>query len=157
MPVGVIFRVLIAIGICAAVAVAVRAETAPSDENGRYLLRKAEDGWFRVDQKTGQASLCREGNVGFTCELVPDDRDALLDEITRLAEENAMLRAQVAKGGKPQLPGKADTPDAKKDDGIKLPSREDLDKVMETFRAMAERFMAMVKDLEKQFSEELKQ
>ena len=157
MPSGVIIRVLVAIGICAAVAVAARAQTAPSDENGRYLLRQAEDGWFRVDQQTGQASLCRKGSVGFTCELVPDDRDALLDEITRLAEENAMLRVQVARGGKPDMPGKPDTPDAKKDDGIKLPSKEDLDKVMETFRSMMERFMAMVKDLEEQYSSDSKQ
>ena len=152
---GVIIRLLVAIALSAVVAVSAQAETAPSDENGRFLLRKAEDGWFRVDQRTGQASLCREGGVGFTCELVPDDRDALLDEITRLAEENAMLRAQVAKGGKPELPGE---PDAKtRDDGIKLPSKEDLDKVMDTFRAMMERFMAMVKDLEKQYSGEPKQ
>lgn len=155
MPVAVLLRVVFAIAVTVFIAVAARAETPPPDDNGRYLLRKAQDGWFRVDQNTGQASLCREGNVGFTCELVPDDRDALLDEITRLAEENAMLRAQAARGGKPaELPGKPDTPDAgeKKDDGLNLPSEEELDKVMKTFRSMADRFMAMVQDLRDEFA-----
>jgi len=151
MAIGVIVRVAIAIGICAAVAFAVRAETAPSSEGGRYLLRKSEDGWFRVDQNTGQASLCRQGDVGFTCELVPDDRDALLDEITRLAEENAMLRAQVARGGKPsQLPGEPDV-DGKKDDDLNLPAKEDIDRMMEVFRSMVDRFVAMVDDLRQDF------
>ena len=155
MPAGMVIRVVAAIGLTAGLLVMARAEMAPSDEGGRFLLRKAEDGWFRVDQHTGQASLCREGNVGFTCELIPDDRDALLDEITRLSEENAMLRAQIARGGEPPaMPGEPDNPqdDPGKDDGLNLPSEEDIDRMMDTFRTMFERFMAMVKDLQQEFS-----
>lgn len=150
MPVALMIRVLIAIAVVVGLASMVRAQTQPSDENGRFILRKAEDGWFRVDQRTGQASLCRQGSVGFTCELVPDDRNALLDEITRLSEANAMLRAQIAKGGDvPDMPGEPDP--ANPDDAFKLPSEEEVDQMMSIFRTMVDRFMAMVKDLQQEF------
>lgn len=113
MAAKIVIRVAVAVGLIAGLAFVARAETPPPpDEGGRYLLRKAQDGWFRIDQKTGQASVCALGPAGYVCELVPDDRDALLDEITRLAEENAMLRAQLARADLPprDLPGEPQCP-----------------------------------------------
>lgn len=62
-----------------------------------------------------------------------------------------MLRAQVARGGKPsQLPGEPDV-DGKKDDDLNLPTKEDIDRMMEVFRSMVDRFVAMVDDLRQDF------
>lgn len=130
------------------------AQSQPSDEDGRFLLRKTENGWFRVDQNTGQASLCQRGGSGFTCELVPDDRNALLDEITRLAEENAMLRGRLARADVADEPAPDATPQPRENDGLNLPSEEEVDELMSRFRIMLDRFLAMVQDLHQEFSQD---
>ena len=34
-----------------------RATEGPSSEDGRYIVRKAEDGWFRIDQQGRRSGL----------------------------------------------------------------------------------------------------
>ena len=124
-----------------------RATEGPSSEDGRYIVRKAEDGWFRIDQNTGQASLCKAGEVGFVCELVPDDRDALLDEITRLAEENAMLRARIDRA---ETEGGAEQSG---EPGLDLPSEEDVDRMMSQFRVLVDRFLQTIQELHEEYTQ----
>ncbi len=141
-----ILRATVVATIAAMLAIgAARATEGPPDEDGRYIVRQAQDGWFRIDQNTGQASLCREAQVGFLCELVPDDRDALLSEITRLAEENAMLRARIARA---ETQGEGDA----QQNGLDLPSEEDVDRMMGQFRILIDRFLQSMQELHEEYT-----
>jgi hypothetical protein len=83
--------------LCAACALAasVRAEQ-PDIADGRYSFHRAEDGYLRLDERTGQVTLCnRRPTVGWVCQAVPDDRLAFETEIARLQVENAMLKKEL--------------------------------------------------------------
>ncbi len=125
----------------------------PPDEDGRYLLQRTADGFFRVDRFTGAASVCRERAVGWTCQLVPDDRDAFEDEISRLVDENARLRDQLAAlDAEPVVPVPLpDANDGSGEDGI--PTEQELDQVMDTFERMMRRFFDMARELQNEFDQ----
>lgn len=144
---------------------AAMAQTAdqPDTEGGRYILREVDGEYLRVDRESGDTSVCRRGETGWTCSLVADDRKAYEDEINRLTEENAdlarevdRLRRQAAarEDGAPELEG-ADpegTPgEAEERDGnelvLKLPSDKELDELSETFETVMRRFVEMLRSL----------
>jgi hypothetical protein len=66
------------------------------NQNGRYAMTPAPNGFLRMDTRTGAVSLCtlRDGNV--TCASSADERGALESEIARLAKENSALRERLA-------------------------------------------------------------
>jgi hypothetical protein len=70
----------------------------------RYIFSSVQDGWVRLDNRTGQVSFCSKWTVGWACQLVPDDRGIFESEIVRLQEENAALKKDLATRG-PALPG----------------------------------------------------
>jgi hypothetical protein len=61
--------------------------------------------------------------VGWTCQLVPEDRTVLENEIGRLQEENSSLKRELLTNGLP-LPGsmKGEPPVAQKERPFGLPS-----------------------------------
>ncbi len=61
----------------------------------RYSFNRVDDGFIRLDNGTGQVAHCTQRAVGWACETMPEDRKAFENEITRLTEENAALKAQV--------------------------------------------------------------
>lgn len=71
------------------------AQTA-DEQNGRYSMTPAPNGFLRMDTRTGAVSLCtlRDGTV--TCASSADERGALEAEISRLGRENADLRERLA-------------------------------------------------------------
>jgi hypothetical protein len=74
---------------------AARAQAPQPDNNNddtRYSFHRAEDGYLRLDGRTGQVSACTRRPVGWICQTVPDERAALESEITRLQTENAALK-----------------------------------------------------------------
>ncbi len=64
---------------------------APDSEGGRYSFNRVDDGYLRLDQQTGQVSLCNRRSVGWACYPMPDERAALEEEIGRLQKDNAAL------------------------------------------------------------------
>lgn len=73
------------------------AEVAAATAAPRYAFAPVEGGALKLDRETGRVSLCAKRDTGFTCEAVPDSRDAYEAEIARLQRENEALRAAVAK------------------------------------------------------------
>ena len=71
----------------------------PDSENGRYTFNRIDDGYLRLDQRTGQVSLCTRRSVGWSCHPVPDERAALEDEIARLQRDNATLKKEMLARG----------------------------------------------------------
>jgi len=62
---------------------------APESEDTRYIFNRVDDGYLRLDGRTGQVSLCVRRTVGWACQAVPDDRTALEAVIARLGADNA--------------------------------------------------------------------
>jgi hypothetical protein len=93
-------------------------------ENGRYSMTPVQDGFLRLDTRTGAVAMCRLVNGAPECRLAADERAALENEIGRLQAQNRDLRL------KPPGPGDAGPPSS-------LPSEQDMDKAL----SFAERFM----------------
>jgi len=120
-------------------------ETGADGENGRYAFNTVPDGVLRLDTRTGQVSKCGNSSAGWTCQILPDDRKALEGEIARLQDENARLRNEFASRGlKP--------PDAGRDhEGeIKLPSDQELDRVMGFLEKVWRRLIDIVESTNKE-------
>src|SRR5947209_12885645 len=93
-------------------------------QNGRYSMTPVQDGFLRLDTRTGAVAMCRLVNGAPECRLAADERAALENEIGRLQAQNKDLRL------KPPGPGDAGPPSG-------LPSEQDMDKAL----SFAERFM----------------
>jgi hypothetical protein len=137
--------------------------TPPSD--GRFSIVPVEDGFLRLDSRTGIVSECRRENGEFACEMVPDERRAMQEEIDRLATENADLRGRLAARGMTQpgpglddAPG-ADTPavDPPRDPTrdlapprAQLPDDEEVDRALDLMERFMRRFLNIMREEETQ-------
>lgn len=118
----------------------------PDSENGRYSLNRVEDGYLRLDQRTGQVSLCSRRTMGWSCHPVPDERMALEEEIGRLQRDNAALKKEMlARGITPPggSPSEASSPREKP--ALKVPSDAELDRAVATIERLWKRLVEMVK------------
>jgi hypothetical protein len=61
-------------------------------ENERFNLYRTEDGYLRLDGRTGQLSNCIRRQSRWLCQTVPEERIALEMEIGRLQADNAALK-----------------------------------------------------------------
>jgi hypothetical protein len=75
----------------ALVASPVLAQDAPA-ENERFSLYRIEDGYLRLDGRTGQLSSCIRRQSRWLCQTVPEERIAFEAEIGRLQGDNAALK-----------------------------------------------------------------
>jgi hypothetical protein len=130
------------------------AQAADTDDS-RYQFNRVEDGFLRLDLKTGQVSLCSRRTVGWSCVAVPDDRAAFDSEIARLQSENVALKKAMLDRGLP-LPGgvTSDAPAARGgDSNLKLPNSADVDRMMSAvervWRRLVEMLMSLQKDIMK--------
>ena len=88
----------------AALAPAAQAQPMPDSENGRYSFSTVADGMLRLDTRTGAVSICARKDASWACTSVPDERQALENEIARLQRENGTLKKDLLARGLP-LPG----------------------------------------------------
>jgi hypothetical protein len=127
-----------AVGICAIPAAA----QSPDADDKRFTLHKVDDGYLRLDGRTGAVSLCTRPDSGWVCRTVPDERSALESEIGRLATENAELKRTLLDRGM-SLPGLPPRPPADVGVGSAAPTGSDLDRVV----AFAERLWRRTLDV----------
>jgi len=125
----------------------------PENEDNRYTFNRADDGYLRLDGRTGQVSICTRRPVGWACQAVPDERTALEAEIARLQGENVTLKKELVAHNLP-LPGtvKPDQPAAKPEEPrLQLPNDADLNKMMnfmeKVWRRLAEMIVTLQKDM----------
>ena len=125
---------------------AAHAQTAPDSENGRYALNQVSDGMLRLDTRTGQVSLCAKKDTNWACNAVPDERQALESEITRLQRENGALKKDMVARGLPLPSGVAGAPANQRELNltVPLPSDAEIDRVMSAFEKMWRRLIDMV-------------
>jgi len=147
-------------------AAAAAAEAMPDTENGRYALSPVTDGVIRLDTRTGAVSTCTSSALGWACYAIPDEREALDQEIGRLQADNEKLKAQLA-AQTPTVPGKIDEPLPKGDSlkppepkvaegerkiEIPLPSDRDMDRMMSFLERAWKRLMEMADRMQKDVS-----
>jgi hypothetical protein len=97
----------------------------PATENGRYSMTPVQDGFLRLDTRTGAVAMCRLVNGAPECRLAADERTAMENEIGRLQAENKQLRLKGPPGPSAAVPPS------------NLPSEQDMDRAL----SFAERFM----------------
>lgn len=129
---------------------ALRPPASPGGGDARYTFSHVADGYLRLDSQTGQVSLCSQRQVGWACQLVPDDRLVLDAEIARLQSENGRLKKELLAHGialpkglaapAPADPGAKDT----KNDAQ---AKQDLDRTLKTLTAAWTRFVEMIASL----------
>jgi len=146
-------RYLLAATVAGALAASAAHAQSPDTDDNRYQLNRVDDGYLRLDLKSGQLSLCNRREVGWACRAVPDERTALDGEIARLQNENAALKKSLLDRGLP-LPSAATPvpPVARNDDGdLKPPRQADIDRVMAAVERVWRRLVEMFANLQKDF------
>jgi hypothetical protein len=134
-------------------AVASAQGTSAENEDSRYTFNRADDGYLRLDGRTGHVSICTRRSVGWACQAVPDERTALEAEIARLQGENVALKKEFIARNLP-LPGTvkpeppAPAPKAE-EPRIQLPSDAELNKMMSFMEKVWRRLVEMIATLQK--------
>ena len=139
--------VIAAVSVFALLGPAAQAQPAPDTENGRYSLSPVGDGMLRLDTRTGQVSLCAKQSSGWACNAVPDERNALENEIARLQRENGALKKDMLARGLPLPGGVASAPPSQQRElnlKVPLPSDAEIDRVMSAFEKMWRRLVDMM-------------
>jgi hypothetical protein len=125
--------------------------TVPESDDSRYTFNRVDDGYLRLDGRTGQVSICARRPAGWTCEAVPDERAALEAEIARLQGENTAVKKELLARNLP-LPGtvKPEPPAAEPEEPrLQLPNDADLNKVMNFVEKIWRRLVEMIATLQK--------
>jgi hypothetical protein len=127
-------------------------EASPDTAGGRYTFNKVADGFMRLDTKTGEVALYGERTVGWACQMVPEDRAVLENEIARLRSDNAALKQDLLSRGLPLPRGVMPEPqDARSNDiTIRLPNNADLDRAVTYLGRMWQRFVDAVARAQKE-------
>ena len=122
-------------------AIPAAAQSRDADDK-RFTLHKVDDGYLRLDGRSGAVSLCTRPDSGWVCRAMPDERSALENEIGRLAAENAELKRTLLDRGM-SLPGLPPRPPADVGVGSAAPTESDVDRVV----ALAERLWRRTLDV----------
>jgi hypothetical protein len=135
--------------------VALAQPPSPDSEDGRFTFHRADDGYLRLDGRTGQVSLCQRRPSGWQCQLVPDERSALEVEIARLQGDNAALKKELLSRNLPLPKGlHAEQPLPKSNvQRPQLPDDDELNRIMtvieKVWRRMVEMILSVQRDIQK--------
>jgi hypothetical protein len=124
----------------------------PEGADSRYTFHRVDDGYVRLDGRTGQVSICAQRPAGWACQAIPDERAALEAEIGRLQGESAALKKELIARNLP-LPGAVKPePPARKEEPprLQLPNDADLNKVVDFFEKVWRRFVEVIVTLQKE-------
>lgn len=118
-------------------------------ESGRYTFNRVQDGYIRLDTRTGQVSMCSRRTVGWACQALPDDRLVLESEIARLQGENAALKKELLAHGMELPSGVRPPPATKSEDTEKSTGNADVDRVLGAIEKMWRRLVEMIVNLQR--------
>jgi hypothetical protein len=124
-----------------------------SPEDSRYSFHRVDEGFLRLDGRTGQVSLCSRKTVGFGCHAVPDERMALESEIARLQNESSSLKKELLTRGI-ALPGgikeeKDPQVSKRSEPDLKLPSAAEMERMRVMVEKVWRRLVEMIVNLQK--------
>lgn len=108
-----------------------------AQETTSYTLEKTNNGYVRMNNKTGEMSICLEKSDQLICKLAAEERTAYEDDIANLKTRVAKLEDTVAGMGK--------LPPVVRD---ALPSEDDFEKGLSYMERFLRRFMGIAKEFE---------
>lgn len=144
---------------------------APESEPGRYTMSPADNGFVRLDRRTGEMAFCQRISGAWTCEAMdagaPDgDRGMasnrangadmaepdVADELRALRLENRRLRDEIARlderlGLGEPLPPPAVRPDGGPIAGLNLPSEAEVDRAIGYFGNILKKLKDQIEEL----------
>jgi hypothetical protein len=109
----------------------------------RFVLHRLNDGYLRLDKRSGEVAMCSKHAAGWACNLVPDERTAVDSEIARLQKENALLKSALLERGL-SLPSGVG-PSAK----AASPEDAEIDRVMGVMEKIWRRLVDMMADIQR--------
>lgn len=113
---------------------ALAASTGASAQEDRYAIERTEDGYVRLDTRTGQMSLCSEQSGQLVCRLAVDDREALQDDMDALQARLAAVEERLsALEGVP---------------AAGLPTEDEFEQGLTYMEQFFRRFMGIVRELD---------
>ena len=116
--------------------IALAASTVGAAEiTGRYVLEKVEQGYLRLDSETGVMSLCAARAGVWECLAVKDQGLDGTEELARLRQENDALKKRLA-----ELEKSGAT--------TKLPRDQEVDRMMDIFGKMFDRFLDFAREMD---------
>jgi len=123
---------------------------APGADEGRYTFNRVQDGYLRLDSRTGQVSLCTRQNAGWTCRPAPEERAALESEISRLQNENGALKRELVSRGLALPNGlKTEPPGGTRIEPDKAPKDSEIDRVMTYMERIWRRLVEMMQNIQR--------
>jgi hypothetical protein len=126
---------------------------ATAADNNRYSFHRVQDGFVRLDSRTGQVAQCGWAATGWSCKAAPEDRAALESEIARLQAESAALKKALLSrgidlpGGVRANPPAGHAPDA--GSGIKSPPDAEIDRAIAFMKGVWRRLVELMADLQR--------
>jgi len=153
----------IAGGLVVAGSIAMAQPSSPEVGDTRFTFHRADEGYLRLDGRTGQVSMCLRRASGWQCQLVPDERAALEREIARLQGDNAALKKELLSRSLPlpngvhrDPPGASPPKSAPPKSNVQppgFPDDEELNRIMaaieKVWRRMVEMVLSVQRDLQK--------
>ncbi|WP_027230330.1 hypothetical protein [Phyllobacterium sp. UNC302MFCol5.2] len=110
-------------------------QPARAEESPGYTLEKTADGFVRMNNKTGEMSICQQQAAQLVCKVAAEERTAYEEDIADLKGRVAKLEDTVAAMGKiPPIVRDA------------LPSDEQFEKSLGYMEKFMRRFMGIAKE-----------
>lgn len=132
---------------------AARAQVSPpGSEDTRFTFHRAEDGYLRLDGRTGQVSACARRPTGWACQVVADERDRIEAEIARLQAENAALKKELLSRNLALPDGiTLGSPPVKVEEPRRAPREPELKRMMTLIENVWRRVVEMVAEAQRDF------
>jgi len=121
---------------------AAHAQAAGGDDN-RYQFNRVDDGYLRLDLRSGEVSMCGPRDTGWACLPIADDRVAFEREIARLRRENAALKKSLLDRGLP-LPASTAATTASGDTAAPPPGPADGNRVISVVERVWRRLVELM-------------
>ena len=99
---------------------------AQEGDEARYQLQRTDNGYARIDTRTGEVSTCIERGEQLVCRMAADERSALMEEIAAL-EERVVVLEESPMGGA-------------------LPTDEEVDRAIGAMERMMRGFLGIVRE-----------
>lgn len=129
--------------------------TSAMAEQGRFSIKPAGDGFIKLDTQTGALTHCRQFEANWTCKILNDEAgdlsasaEQILEDAAKIKQENKTLRARVS-----QLERKLAKLE-KAPEQLKIPSDQDVEKIMGFFERLMERFLEFARKAKEQPGEQ---